>query len=106
MSFMKSLKVQVIWNFIWIVKWQNAVFSLLLIFVSSGTRREEALLGKDELEKVWALRKGMNDSHEYTEAFIKKLADTKTNQEFLDSLASPSAGSTGVNKGKVKNSAS
>lgn len=73
----------------------------------SGTRREEALLGKDELEKVWALRKGMNDSHEYTESFIKKLADAKTNQEFLDSLASPSAGgSSGVSKGKVKNSAS
>ncbi|MGO4500430.1 transcription termination factor Rho [Paenibacillus sp. 2RAB27] len=73
----------------------------------SGTRREEALLGKDELEKVWALRKGMNDSHEYTEAFIKKLADTKTNQEFLDSLASPGAGaSTQQHKGKVKNSAS
>ncbi|MFC3845904.1 transcription termination factor Rho [Paenibacillus sp. MAH-36] len=73
----------------------------------SGTRREEALLSKDELEKVWALRKGMNDSHEYTESFIKKLAETKTNQEFLDSLASPSTGaSTGASKGKVKNSAS
>ncbi|WNR44325.1 transcription termination factor Rho [Paenibacillus roseipurpureus] len=73
----------------------------------SGTRREEALLSKDELEKVWALRKGMNDSHEYTEAFIKKLADTKTNQEFLDSLTTPSAGSPSPsNKGKVKNSAS
>jgi transcription termination factor Rho len=73
----------------------------------SGTRREEALLGKDELEKVWALRKGMNDSHEYTEAFIKKLADTKTNQEFLDNLASPGAGvPSQQHKGKVKNSAS
>jgi transcription termination factor Rho len=73
----------------------------------SGTRREEALLGKDELEKVWALRKGMNDSHEYTESFIKKLGEAKTNQEFLDSLASPSTGtSTGASKGKVKNSAS
>lgn len=73
----------------------------------SGTRREEALLGKDELEKVWALRKGMNDSHEYTESFIKKLGEAKTNQEFLDSLASPSTGaSTSASKGKVKNSAS
>ncbi|NOV02474.1 transcription termination factor Rho [Paenibacillus planticolens] len=74
----------------------------------SGTRREEALLGKEELEKIWALRKGMNDSHEYTESFIKKLAEAKTNQEFLDSLASPSAGgsSGGASKGKVKNSAS
>jgi transcription termination factor Rho len=70
----------------------------------SGTRREEMLLGKDELEKVWALRKGMNDSHEYIEAFMKKLADTKTNQEFLDSLdAQPKP----ANKGpRVKNSAS
>ena len=58
----------------------------------SGTRREEALLGKDELEKVWALRKGMNDSHEYTEAFIKKLADTKTNQEFLGLAGIPISG--------------
>lgn len=69
----------------------------------SGTRREEMLLGKEELEKVWALRKSMNDSHDYTEAFVKKLADTKTNQEFLDSLDTPS---NGTNKGKVKNSAS
>jgi len=52
----------------------------------SGTRREEMLLTKEELEKIWALRKSMNDSHEFTEAFIKKLAETKTNREFLDTL--------------------
>lgn len=52
----------------------------------SGTRREELLLPKDQLEKVWALRKNMQDSYEYTEAFLKKLAETKTNQEFLDQL--------------------
>lgn len=52
----------------------------------SGTRREEMLLSKEELEKVWALRKGMNESYEYLEAFLKKLGNTKTNQEFLDSL--------------------
>lgn len=52
----------------------------------SGTRREEMLLTKEELDKVWAIRKSMNDSHEYVEAFIKKLADSKTNQEFLDML--------------------
>lgn len=70
----------------------------------SGTRREEMLLSKDELEKVWALRKGMNDSHEYVEAFMKKLADTKTNQEFLDSLdAQPKQANKGT---RVKNSAS
>jgi transcription termination factor Rho len=69
----------------------------------SGTRREEALLGKEELEKVWALRKGMNDSYEYTEQFIKKLAEAKTNQEFLDSLEVKPGG---AGKGKAKPSAS
>jgi transcription termination factor Rho len=66
----------------------------------SGTRREEMLLTKEELEKIWALRKSMNDSHEFTEAFIKKLAETKTNREFLDTLE-PKPDSK-----KTKNSAS
>jgi transcription termination factor Rho len=52
----------------------------------SGTRREEMLLSKEVLDKVWAIRKSMNDSHEYIEAFIKKLVDSKNNQEFLDML--------------------
>ncbi|MDB4867115.1 MAG: transcription termination factor Rho [Cohnella sp.] len=52
----------------------------------SGTRREELLLGKEELDKLWAIRKTMNDSQEYVEQFLKKLGNTKTNQEFLDSL--------------------
>lgn len=52
----------------------------------SGTRREELLLTKEELEKVWAIRKSMNDSQEFVEQFLKKLSSTKTNQEFLESL--------------------
>ena len=52
----------------------------------SGTRREEMLLTKEELEKVWAIRKSMNDSHEFVDEFLKKLADTKTNEEFLMAL--------------------
>jgi transcription termination factor Rho len=52
----------------------------------SGTRREEVLLSKEELDKVWAIRKSMQDSHEYTEALLKKLADTKTNVEFLSTI--------------------
>lgn len=52
----------------------------------SGTRREEMLLSKEELEKLWALRRSMNDSHEYVEQFLKKLSSTKTNREFLDML--------------------
>ncbi|WP_172890939.1 transcription termination factor Rho [Aneurinibacillus soli] len=52
----------------------------------SGTRREELLFTKDNLEKVWALRKSIHDNNEFTEAFIKRLNDSKTNQEFLDAI--------------------
>jgi transcription termination factor Rho len=52
----------------------------------SGTRREEVLLTKEELEKVWLIRKNMQDTPEYTEAFLKKLGETKTNAEFLSTI--------------------
>ncbi|BCU83285.1 transcription termination factor Rho [Polycladomyces abyssicola] len=52
----------------------------------SGTRREELLLSKSELEKLWMLRKTIQDTPEYIEAFLRKLASTKTNAEFLATL--------------------
>lgn len=52
----------------------------------SGTRKEELLLAKDELDKIWAIRKAMSNSDEFMEQFIKKLVDTKNNREFLDSI--------------------
>lgn len=52
----------------------------------SGTRREEMLLSKEELDKLWAIRKNMNESSEFVDQFLKKLRDTKTNEEFLTSL--------------------
>jgi transcription termination factor Rho len=52
----------------------------------SGTRREELLLSKSELEKLWMLRKTMQDTPEYIEAFLRKLASTKSNAEFLSTL--------------------
>jgi transcription termination factor Rho len=60
----------------------------------SGTRREELLLDKEALDKLWAIRKSMNDSMEYVEQFLKKLSNTKTNQEFLDSLDTSGAPSS------------
>jgi len=65
----------------------------------SGTRREEMLLTKEELEKVWLIRKSMNENNDYIEQMIKKLQETKTNAEFLESLDS-------LMPGKRKNSAS
>lgn len=63
----------------------------------SGTRREEMLLSKEELETVWAIRKTMNDSPEFVDQFLRKLKETKTNEEFLQVLAKqlPSGGSSG-----------
>lgn len=80
----------------------------------SGTRREEMLLEKDVLEKVWALRKSMNDSHEFVESLLKRFAQTKSNEEFLATLEAqadrPEAGTTNASSSstarKTKNSAS
>lgn len=52
----------------------------------SGTRREETLMPKEQLDKVWLIRKNMNDSHDFVETFLKKLRETKTNAEFLASI--------------------
>ncbi len=54
----------------------------------SGTRKEELLTAPDELQKMWILRKiihpmGEIDSIEF---LIDKLAGTKTNDEFFDSM--------------------
>ncbi|GAE09307.1 transcription termination factor Rho [Paenibacillus sp. JCM 10914] len=63
----------------------------------SGTRREEVLLKKDELDTIWAIRKNMNDSADFVEGFLKKMRDSKTNAEFLAAFdvnaASTSSGS-------------
>lgn len=52
----------------------------------SGTRREEMLLTKEELDKVWAIRKNMSDAPDFVDNFLKKLKDTDTNEQFLMSL--------------------
>lgn len=50
----------------------------------SGTRKEELLIGKEQLDKLWAMRKTMDESQEYVERFYKRLKSTKSNQEFFD----------------------
>jgi transcription termination factor Rho len=54
----------------------------------SGTRREDLLLTKEELDKLFAIRKGMSDNHDFTDAFLRKLKNSKNNQEFLATLES------------------
>ncbi len=54
----------------------------------SGTRREELLLPKDILQKIWVLRKLLYpmDELEATEFLLNKVRATKTNSEFFDSM--------------------
>ncbi|MCF7790846.1 MAG: transcription termination factor Rho [Victivallales bacterium] len=54
----------------------------------SGTRKEELLLHPDELEKVWALRKALNEvpPAEAMELILSKMKKIKTNIEFLITL--------------------
>ncbi|MBM7580904.1 transcription termination factor Rho [Jeotgalibacillus terrae] len=52
----------------------------------SGTRKEELLVPKDHLDKLWAIRRALSDSHDFGERLIRKIRQTKTNQEFFENL--------------------
>ncbi|WP_026672779.1 transcription termination factor Rho [Alkalihalobacterium bogoriense] len=52
----------------------------------SSTRKEELLIPKEHLDKLWAIRKSMNDSAEFVDHFIRRIKDTKTNEEFFESI--------------------
>ena len=55
----------------------------------SGTRKEELLVPKDELNRIWVLRKVLNplSSTESMELIIEKLSKTKSNADFLKSMS-------------------
>jgi transcription termination factor Rho len=59
----------------------------------SGTRKEELLMVKEQLNKVWILRKILNQMSvvEAMELLIDKMGKTKTNEEFLMMMQSPSS---------------
>ncbi len=54
----------------------------------SGTRREDLLLSKKELETVYAIRKAMNNLPvaDVTERIIDEMTKTKNNAEFIDKM--------------------
>ncbi len=55
----------------------------------SGTRKEELLLSKRELDRTWVLRKVLQQMSavEAMELLREKMLKTKNNEEFLDSMA-------------------
>ena len=56
--------------------------------IRSGTRKEELLLSKKELARVWILRKILNDMTpiEAMEFLLDRMKRTGTNEEFLDTM--------------------
>ncbi|MEQ4718759.1 transcription termination factor Rho [Nonomuraea sp. B19D2] len=52
---------------------------------ASGTRKEEILMGKDELQIVWKLRRVLHalDMQQALELLLEKMKETKSNAEFL-----------------------
>ena len=58
--------------------------------LSSGTRREDLLMDKEEMQRVWILRKLMSDmtSQESMEFLLNRMKGTRDNAEFLISMNS------------------
>ncbi|MFI5008264.1 MAG: transcription termination factor Rho, partial [Solirubrobacterales bacterium] len=56
----------------------------------SGTRKEELLLPKEELNRVWILRKVLSalSAVEAMELLLERLSKSKGNKEFLESMSS------------------
>jgi len=56
--------------------------------IASGTRREDLLMNKEELQRIWILRKFMADmnSQESMQFLLEKMKGTKNNAEFLVSM--------------------
>ncbi|MBK7934257.1 MAG: transcription termination factor Rho [Acidobacteria bacterium] len=56
----------------------------------SGTRKEELLLSKEDLNRVWVMRRVLNPLSpvEQMEVVLERLSKTKTNAEFLASMQS------------------
>jgi transcription termination factor Rho len=54
----------------------------------SGTRKEELLLTPEDLNKVWILRKFLNEmnSVEAMEFLLDRIRKTKSNSKFLESM--------------------
>ncbi len=59
----------------------------------SGTRKEELLIKKEDLQRIWVLRKVLSQlsAVEGMELLLDKLSKTRSNREFLDYMASPRA---------------
>jgi transcription termination factor Rho len=63
---------------------------------ASGTRREEMLMGPDEVKVTWKLRRALAglDQQQALESVLGKLKDTATNVEFLMQMQKSNTGAS------------
>ena len=56
--------------------------------LTSGTRREDLLLDKETLQRIWILRKHLADMNpiEAMEFMKERMEQTRSNEEFLSSM--------------------
>jgi transcription termination factor Rho len=52
----------------------------------SGTRKEELLVEKKQLDTMWTIRKTMQDSPDFLERFLRRLKASESNEEFLQKV--------------------
>lgn len=66
---------------------ENRIFPAIDIR-KSGTRKEELLIPKENLQKIWLLRRALSSQSSMgaVKLVINKLKKTKTNREFLDTI--------------------
>ena len=64
--------------------------SVVNVITKSGTRKEELLIPREDLNRIWVLRKVLNPLSpvEQMEVVLERLGKTKTNAEFLASMQS------------------
>src|SRR5699024_4736103 len=54
--------------------------------MKSGTRNEEMLISKNQLDKMWMIRNTMQDTQDITERFLSRVKETETNENYLESI--------------------
>ena len=54
----------------------------------SGTRREDLLMGQDELDAIWHMRRALSNgsTQDITEAILDNLVHTRTNADFIKAI--------------------
>ena len=63
---------------------ERRIFRQLIFAVL--VRKEDLLIPKEHLDKLWGIRKTMRDTPDFVEGFLRKLRQTKTNEEFYKTL--------------------